>query len=306
MVYLDNYLLTLNSKYASTFINGSAKSNVQFNFIGLLRDDADIIRTSLSVLNAQIPVSFYIITANNNIFIYGDNQVGDQYTITIPIGNYDANTLIAYMNTQLSLYYPFVLSINSSTGKLIVSTTSIYNRIRIYSALSSCADVFGLGSISIAAVAGPNGYTMTFPYPLNLLGVKKISVKSSSLSITAFSSVNKGYSDTICTIPADQPAFGMISYTNQNDLNNNLLKQSVVDKVDIQLLDENNNYLDFNNIDWTITISLSNERVDRERDMKTIRDITRMDNSINKPLEITENKPIELTKDEEELKLLEK
>ena len=49
MVYLDNYLLTLNSKYASNFINGSAKSNVQFNFIGLLREDTDIIRTSLSI-----------------------------------------------------------------------------------------------------------------------------------------------------------------------------------------------------------------------------------------------------------------
>ena len=70
MVYLDNYLLTLNSKYASSYVNGSAKSNVQFNFIGLLRNDADIIRTSLSILNAQIPVSFYIITANNNIFHY--------------------------------------------------------------------------------------------------------------------------------------------------------------------------------------------------------------------------------------------
>ena len=144
MVYLDNYLLTLNSKNASKYINGSAKSNVQFNFIGLLREDKDIIRTSLSILNAQIPVSFYIITANNNKFIYGDNNVGDQYTITIPVGNYDANTLIAYMNTQLSLVYPFIMSINSSTGKLVVSTTSVYDRIRIYSALSSCAEIFGL------------------------------------------------------------------------------------------------------------------------------------------------------------------
>ncbi len=104
MVYLDNYLLTLNSKYASTYINNSAKSNVQFNFIGLLKDDADIIRTSLSILNAQIPVSFYIITANNNTFTYANpNVFVPATTITIPVGNYDANTLITYMNTQLSL-----------------------------------------------------------------------------------------------------------------------------------------------------------------------------------------------------------
>ena len=127
-----------------------------------------------------------------------------------------------------------------------------------------------------------------------MLGVKKISVKSTSLSIIAFSSVNNGYSDTICTIPADQPAFGMISYTSQNDLNRNILKQSVIDRIDIQLLDENQNYLDFNNLDWSITICLSNERVDREKDTTTIKDIT---NKI---------KPIELTTDQQELNFLQK
>ena len=96
----------------------------------------------------------------------------------------------------------------------------------------------------------------------------------------------------------------MISYSNQNDLNNNLLKQSIIDRVDIQLLDENNNYLDMNNLDWTITISLSNERVDRERDRTTLRDITNK----NKPLDTEEeiNKPLELTKDQQELNLLQK
>ena len=127
-----------------------------------------------------------------------------------------------------------------------------------------------------------------------MLGVKKISIKSTSLSIIAFSSVNNGYSDTICTIPADQPAFGMISYTSQNDLNKNLLKQSIIDRVDIQLLDENQNYLDFNNLDWSITICLSNERVDIEKDTTTIKDIT---NKI---------KPLELTTDQQELKFLQK
>ncbi len=86
----------------------------------------------------------------------------------------------------------------------------------------------------------------------------------------------------------------MISYNNQNDLNKNLLKQSVIDRVDIQLLDENQNYLDMNNLDWSITICLSNERVDREKDITTIKDIT------------NKNKPIELTTDQQELKFLQK
>ena len=297
MVYLDNYLLTLNSKFASKYINGSAKSNVQFNFIGLLRDDKDIIRTSLSILNAQIPVSFYIITANNNTFTYANpNIFVPATTITIPVGNYDANTLITYMNTQLSLVYPITMSINSSTGILSMANNTTGSAIRVYPAQSTSADIFGIGSTNITAQSpgGVAGCKLTFPYPLNLLGVKKISVKSASLSIVAFSSANNNYSDTICTIPADQPAFGMISYSNQNDLNNNILKQSVIDRIDIQLVDENQNYLDFNNLDWTITISLSNERIDRERDTTTLRDIT------------NKNKPLELTTDQQELNFLQK
>jgi hypothetical protein len=295
MVYLDNYLLTLNSKYASTYVNGSAKSNVQFNFIGLLREDADIIRTSLSILNAQIPVSYYIITDNNNKFSYIDNIT--DLLITIPVGNYDANTLIAYMNTQFAS--GLVLSINSSNGKLKLSTITANRPFGYYATASTCAEIFGMGTTSIYVAGSPSGTILNFPYPLNLLGVKKISIKSSSLNIIAFSSISNGYSDTICTIPADQPAFGMISYTSQNDLNRNILKQSTIDRVDIQLLDENQNYLDFNNLDWSITICLSNERIVKDRDFTTIKDIT---NKINNKI----NKPLELTKDEEELKLLEK
>ena len=74
------------------------------------------------------------------------------------------------------------------------------------------------------------------------------------------------------------------------------MKQTVIDKIDIQLLDENQNYLDMNNLDWTITICLSNERIDRERDTITLRDITKE----KKPLE----KPIELSQDEKELSFL--
>jgi hypothetical protein len=295
MVYLDNYLLTLNSKYASTYINGSAKSNVQFNFIGLLKDEADIIRTSLSILNAQIPVSFYIITDNNNKFSYIDYTT--DLLITIPVGNYDANTLLVYMNSQFAS--GLVLSINSSNGKLKLSTTTANRPFGYYATASTCAEIFGMGTTSIYVAGSPSGTILNFPYPLNLLGVKKISIKSSSLNIIAFSSISNGYSDTICTIPADQPAFGMISYTSQNDLNRNILKQSTIDRVDIQLLDENQNYLDFNNLDWSITICLSNERIVKDRDFTTIKDIT---NKINNKI----NKPLELTKDEEELKLLEK
>ena len=151
MVYLDNYLLTLNSKYASSYINGSAKSNVRFNFIGLLRDDADIIRTSLSILNAQIPVSYYIITANNNVFTYVHLAIFEN--VIIPIGNYDANTLLIYMNSQLSIHN-LVFSINSSNGKITFSTTAPNQDIGVL-ASSSSAEILGIGPDNIAVTGTP-------------------------------------------------------------------------------------------------------------------------------------------------------
>ena len=77
----------------------------------------------------------------------------------------------------------------------------------------------------------------------------------------------------------------------------------MIDRIDIQLLDENQNYLDFNNLDWSITICLSNERIDREMDMITLNDITR--GAVYEPEAIAkEKKPIELSKDQKELSFL--
>jgi hypothetical protein len=93
-----------------------------------------------------------------------------------------------------------------------------------------------------------------------LLGVKKISIKSNSLAITSYSSVNFSTSNTLTTIPVDQPAFNMISYVNQSDLNTNILQARTLNTIDITLVDENNNLLDFNNCDWSITLTLSIHR----------------------------------------------
>ena len=83
MVYIDNHLITLNSKYANQ-LNGSLLSNVVFGFTGLLQDESNIINTFITVSNAQIPCSFYTITTTNNgtITLAGNGGVAPyQYSI---------------------------------------------------------------------------------------------------------------------------------------------------------------------------------------------------------------------------------
>ena len=71
MVYQDNRIITLNSQDGEK-LNGTYLSNVQFNFSGLLKEDKNQISSYVTVLNAQIPVSFYIIDETNNVLYYSD------------------------------------------------------------------------------------------------------------------------------------------------------------------------------------------------------------------------------------------
>ena len=209
MVYQDNYMVILNSAYATKKYNTTANSNLDFSFIGLLRQDDDIIRTDISIVNAQFPISFYIINAlNNTIYCF----YGAFHTITLTEGNYNAFDFITEMTTKFTLAGLSVTpTINRNTG--VLSFTSAFAFQTFYSG-TTCASILGLGTTD-----SNFGTSFTLPYPLNLLGVKKLIIRSTSLAIIAYSSKTLTFTDIICSIPCDQPYFNMISYINQNDLN---------------------------------------------------------------------------------------
>ena len=293
MVYQENILITLDSTNG-TLKNGTMKSLIEFNFIGLLKDEKDILRSYISVLNAQIPVSFYTITVNNFKLKY---VVGGSTfrTIFITPGNYNGNSLITALIDSFANNGDIITaSLSSSTGKLFIrsysgSITYVYNT-------STIAPILGL-------TADISGITVTFQAPLNLLGVKKLSIKSNSLAISSFTSRTGNRTDTICTIPVIEPPFNMISYVNMNDLNKNILRGQIIDSIDIRITDEENNDIDFNNIDWNITLCLSNERIDKEKQSlniyEAIRQMSKIQSNINKD---DDNKKLI----DEELQLLEK
>jgi hypothetical protein len=96
-------------------------------------------------------------------------------------------------------------------------------------------------------------------YPLNLLGVQKLSIKSEKLAVQTASSVDYSFSNTLVTIPVDVSPFSMISYTSQSDANKNLLNVRTINEIDIQIYDENNNLVNFNNLDWNITLIITTD-----------------------------------------------
>jgi len=67
--YIDSRIVILNSSHA-ILLNGSYKSDVNFNFTGLIKNEDNIQQIHVSLVNAQIPYSFYTINYTNNNFKY--------------------------------------------------------------------------------------------------------------------------------------------------------------------------------------------------------------------------------------------
>ena len=128
------------------------------------------------------------------------------------------------------------------------------------------------------------------------------------MAINSLSSINLSFNTTIATIPVDNSYFSIISYENQNGLNKNIIKVTTIENLDIQLTDDDDKLIDFNNFDWTITLCISIEREEKEKDNITLKDIlkhTILTNTENKNnIEILEEKI--LTQDEKDLELLQK
>ena len=308
-MYQDNLIITLNSKNA-TLMNSTLKSSVNFDFISILKEEDDIIRSYISVVNAQIPMSYYLITSANNKLSYNTMSPVSIIDLNIPVGNYNSYTLCEKL-TSLFLANGKTITITvSSVNGLInfaqsssVFTIYPYKLSNSHIVFSTIAQTIGLTSTAIYS-----GTSITGNYPVNLLGTKRIKIKSNVLAINSLSSINLSYNTTIATIPVDNSYFSIISYENQNGLNKNIIKVTTIENLDIQLTDDDDNLIDFNNFDWTLTLCISIERKEKEKDNITLKDIlkhTILTNTENKNnIEILEEKI--LTQDEKDLELLQK
>ena len=240
----DTRLINLYSGDAYS-LNGTKKSNTVFNFINILSDEDQIINCTIGVVSAQIPVSFYTITENNNVFRVNAS------TVQITKGNYDANRLITEITKKLfSVGITISITISKVTGLLTFSSDI---PIALYP--SSLMPLLGFLDIAYTSSSVILKNIITAPYPVNLLGIQKLNINSSALSAYNSNSNSFGESTTIATIPCTASPFGMIFYNNQNSYS--LLKSKTISSIDIQIVDENDLLIDFNNIDWSLTLQLT-------------------------------------------------
>ena len=83
------------------------------------------------ILSAEIPFSYYVITAQNNIFEVGTSTIGPWTTVFLPVGNYTKDSILPAMKSVIESALPGTVTVtyNSSLLKLVfASTASLYFR----------------------------------------------------------------------------------------------------------------------------------------------------------------------------------
>lgn len=246
----ESRLININSANALIKNNGTYNSDVVFKFPGLVKPEQHISSVQFQLVDAQLPVSFYNLNYTNNTLNYQISSVN--YTITATPGNYNFNSLASQLISKfLANGHTFTITINKQTGIILLATPATNFILQV----SSMFSVLGL----LLSNHTSSSFSLTADYPLNLLGITKIKIQSVNLNTYNVDSSNNGNSNNIGLIPVDQPSFGLIVYENKSS-SKFLLRDNRVDEIDLQLLDQNNNLINFNNLDWSLTILIETIR----------------------------------------------
>lgn len=259
--YIDERILTLSSLNA-TQNNGSFLSDVFFNFRGLIKEDTDIQDVKISIQNAQIPNSFYTINVYNNILILDYNSVF--YTFTITQGNYNSLNIITEITAKFAL---------QGITDITIVTSAITGCMTFTRALSLDFSIMSGGTINQVLGFQPNTTNtsslgvLTAPFPLNLLGLLKLKIASFEIQTQSYDSSVASNLNILATIPIESGSFGLILYNNFANLQS-IINNKTLDGFDLQIYGDDGRLVDFNGINWNISLILAITRI-RHQDTKT-------------------------------------
>jgi len=217
---------------------------------------------------------------------------GTIFTSTIPVGNYTGNSLITALKAALTANsITLAISLSSINGKL--TFTHATSDFTFYSVTYSILPILGFASNTTYT---STSFTLSGLYPLNLLGIKTLQIRSPNLVMSNISSVQGSQTTLLTTVPVDCIPFGMMNYV---DKGNHLMTihNDSLDDLQIEIIDgESSNYINFNNADWCMTLAFHITRTFEPIQKPTMRSIISVGNQGSPILEKTttlETKPEE-------------
>jgi hypothetical protein len=133
------------------------------------------------------------------------------------------------------------------TNKLTISNTA--GNYFVIKSTSTIANVMGfIEGAELGALV--NQYSCD--YPVNFNGINSINILMENLNTNNIDSFNKSNSSIIQSVPYD-PSYPVINFIKTQTYNFNIRNQ-IIDHITIGLKDNSENYLNFNNKDWSLTL----------------------------------------------------
>lgn len=287
----ESKIITINSANAEK-LNGSNLSNIVFNFKDVIKTTTDTTHT-ISLQSVEMPFSIYNVDYNRNqiaLRITLANGTTADHTLTLTQGNYNANTFRTEVVGKFlaETTYAISMEISPTTGvfNLTPSTSALQNVIVLLNG-TTCNKIIGLSQDTTFPfnISNPT----SFNFPANFLGVKKLSLYSDAFAGNNIDSRSLGENTLINTISVNAPAWGLITYQNAS-LNESILRNTFINRVDLQIRDEDGFLVDFNNTDYEMTFILRTYTDYKERlKVGNFSDIVRNERRDNAIREVLEN-----------------
>lgn len=191
----------------------------------------------VSVIDAEIPYSFYNITTKNNTLVINNIE------ISINPQNYSAFNIVDAFNEKFTIEgLDIVMSFNDNTNKFsLLSATSF--------TIDSTTMIKELGMDDLPQ--STNTYISN--KVCNLAGTSSIYIRSDNMNIqniNSFGKTNGVLSKVLVNTSPGNFIFFEPSTPQYFILGNSL------NFINIQLLNDDNEFIDFNGLDWSLTLSI--------------------------------------------------
>lgn len=235
----------LNSSTADIYLNSTMRSNVVFLFQNPITINKNAIEMKVSIVNAQVPVSWYLINNTNNKFNITVSGVKSSYYFKI--GNYNITTFISEWNNSVGSGWG--LSFNTSTNKISFSYT------QNFSFSDDSNSIFGILGFQKGFTYASTINILTSPFCCNFAGITRLNIKSCCFTLNNVDSFNKGLNRTLGVIPISTSGTGYVFYNNFTNYKN-VFKNHEISTIGIEIYDDFKNFIDFNNVDWSMTLQV--------------------------------------------------
>lgn len=238
--------LFLRSSSYSEALN-TTKSNLIFNI-----NEPIINYQNMDILcscnSFQFTNSFYTVNENNYKFIYKILN-NSSVSISIPYGYYDIDSLLIKLNTLLTNV--FIFSYDSLTFKINITHKTNLTFILLDDGFNNnIYELLGIHDEGFSIYT--NSYTS--PYILNLMSVQVLHICIPNINIKSISLKNTQKYNIIASVLV-YAQFGSVQIYNYNNSFEYLINDSIIPFINVLILDQDMNPINFNNIDWFLNLS---------------------------------------------------